>query len=71
MPGCSKRCTPWFGNWGCLTELYPAALDLVLDGRIALTPFIEKHPLNDINQVFEAAHAHKLTRRAILCPGLP
>lgn len=56
------------GNWGCLTELYPAALDLVLDGRIALTPFIEKHPLDEINQVFEAAHAHKLTRRAILCP---
>ena len=56
------------GNWGCLTELYPAALDLVLDKKIALTPFIEKHPLNEINQVFEAAHAHKLTRRAILCP---
>jgi 6-hydroxycyclohex-1-ene-1-carbonyl-CoA dehydrogenase len=58
------------GNWGCLTELYPAALDLVLDKKIALAPFIEKHPLNEINQVFEAAHAHKLTRRAILCPGL-
>ena len=56
------------GNWGCLTELYPAALDLVLDKKIALAPFIEKHPLNEINQVFEAAHAHKLTRRAILCP---
>ena len=56
------------GNWGCLTELYPAALDLVLDGRIALAPFIEKHPLDDINQVFAAAHEHKLTRRAILVP---
>lgn len=57
------------GNWGCLTELYPAALDLVLDGKIALTPFIEKHPLDDINQVFAAAHEHKLTRRAILVPN--
>lgn len=57
------------GNWGCLTELYPAALDLVLDGKIALAPFIEKHPLNDINQVFAAAHEHKLTRRAILVPN--
>jgi 6-hydroxycyclohex-1-ene-1-carbonyl-CoA dehydrogenase len=56
------------GNWGCLTELYPAALDLVLDKKIALAPFIEKHPLDEINQVFEAAHAHKLTRRAILVP---
>ena len=58
------------GNWGCLTELYPATLDLVLDGKIALAPFIEKHALNNINEVFEAAHAHKLTRRAILVPGL-
>lgn len=56
------------GNWGCLTELYPAALDLVLDKKIALAPFIEKHPLEKINEVFESAHAHKLTRRAILVP---
>ena len=56
------------GNWGCLTELYPAALDLVLDKRIALAPFIEKHPLDRISEVFAAAHDHKLTRRAILVP---
>lgn len=57
------------GNWGCLTELYPAALDMVLDGKISLTPFIEKHPLDEINEVFTAAHAHQLTRRAILVPN--
>jgi 6-hydroxycyclohex-1-ene-1-carbonyl-CoA dehydrogenase len=56
------------GNWGCLTELYPEALDLVLSKRIALAPFVERHPLSEINQVFAAAHAHKLTRRAILVP---
>lgn len=56
------------GNWGCLTELYPAALDLVLDQKIALAPFVERHPLEEINEVFDAAHAHKLTRRAILVP---
>jgi 6-hydroxycyclohex-1-ene-1-carbonyl-CoA dehydrogenase len=56
------------GNWGCLTELYPAALDLVLDRKIELAPFIERHPLSTINEVFEAAHAHKLTRRAIMVP---
>ncbi len=56
------------GNWGCLTELYPAALDLVLDGKIALAPFVERHPLEEINKVFADAHAHKLTRRAILVP---
>lgn len=57
------------GNWGCLTELYPAALDLVLEKKIALAPFVEKHPLDTINAVFAEAHAHRLTRRAILVPG--
>ena len=57
------------GNWGCLTELYPAALDLVLDGKIALAPFVERHPLASINKVFAEAHAHKLSRRAILVPN--
>jgi 6-hydroxycyclohex-1-ene-1-carbonyl-CoA dehydrogenase len=57
------------GNWGCRTELYPRALDLVLDGKISLAPFVERHPLDRINEVFAAAHARLLTRRAILVPG--
>lgn len=57
------------GNWGCLAELYPAALDLVLNGKIALAPFITKHPMDDINQVYIDAHAHKFSGRAILVPG--
>ncbi len=56
------------GNWGCPPELYPAALALVLDGKIDLADFVERHPLDDINAVFEQAHAHKLTRRAVLVP---
>jgi 6-hydroxycyclohex-1-ene-1-carbonyl-CoA dehydrogenase len=56
------------GNWGCPPELYPAALDLVLDGKINLAAFVEQHPLDDINQVFEQVHSHKLARRAILVP---
>lgn len=56
------------GNWGCLPEHYPAALDLVLDGRIDLASFVERHPLGQINEVFAAAHAHQLGRRAILTP---
>ncbi len=56
------------GNWGCPPELYPGAIDLVLDGRIALAPFVELRPLADINAVFAEARAHKLTRRAILVP---
>ena len=33
------------------------------------TPFVEKHPLSEINQVFEAAHAGALKRRAVLVPA--
>ncbi len=56
------------GNWGCAPELYPKALELVLNGRVKVTPFIEKHPLDEINQVFEAVHAGTLKRRAVLVP---
>ena len=57
------------GNWGCPPELYPEALDLVINGRIKVAPFVEKHPLSDINQVFEAAHHGALKRRAVLVPN--
>jgi 6-hydroxycyclohex-1-ene-1-carbonyl-CoA dehydrogenase len=57
------------GNWGCPPELYPGALELVLDGKVKVGPFVERHPLDDINRVFEAAHAHELTRRAVLVPN--
>ena len=56
------------GNWGCPPELYPDALELVLEGKVALGPFIEKHPLDEINQVIETAHHHQLRQRAILVP---
>lgn len=58
------------GNWGCPPDLYPAALELVMDGRIKVGQFVEKHPLREINQVFEAAHAGLLKRRAVLVPEL-
>jgi 6-hydroxycyclohex-1-ene-1-carbonyl-CoA dehydrogenase len=57
------------GNWGCPPELYPDALELVLNGRVKVTTFIEKHPLSEINQVFEAVHAGALKRRAVLVPA--
>jgi 6-hydroxycyclohex-1-ene-1-carbonyl-CoA dehydrogenase len=56
------------GNWGCPPERYAAALDLVLDGRVALKPFVEPHPLADINRVFAAVHDHEITRRVVLVP---
>ncbi len=57
------------GNWGCVPELYGPAVDMVLDGRVKLAPFVEQHPLDSINDIFEAAHAHKLTKRAVLVPS--
>ena len=57
------------GNWGCPPHLYPDALELVLDGRVKVAPFVERHPMDEINDVFEAVHAGKLGRRAVLVPG--
>ena len=57
------------GNWGCPPELYPAALDLVLDGKVKVAPFVERFPLASINQVLHDVHDRKITRRAILCPA--
>jgi 6-hydroxycyclohex-1-ene-1-carbonyl-CoA dehydrogenase len=57
------------GNWGCPPEFYPAALDLVLDGKVALKPFVETHPLDDINGVFAAVHSHTIKKRAVLVPA--
>jgi 6-hydroxycyclohex-1-ene-1-carbonyl-CoA dehydrogenase len=56
------------GNWGCPPELYPTALDMVLTGRVKVTPFVEKHPLDEINRIFEAVHHGELKRRAVLVP---
>ena len=56
------------GNWGCAPEHYPEALRLVLEGKIVMTPFIQRHSLDDINRVFQAVHTHELTERAILVP---
>ncbi len=56
------------GNWGCPPEQYPAALGLVLEGKVKVKPFVEPLPLKDINRVFEAVHHHELSRRAVLVP---
>ena len=56
------------GNWGCPPEHYPAALDLVLDGKVQIAPFVETHPLQEINAVFEAVHRHEIRKRVVLVP---
>jgi len=56
------------GNWGCPPEHYPAALELVLDGHVQVKPFVESHPLDDVNRVLAAVHNHEIRRRAVLVP---
>ncbi|GMR17541.1 MAG: alcohol dehydrogenase catalytic domain-containing protein [Gammaproteobacteria bacterium] len=56
------------GNWGCLPEHYPDAAELVLSGKVSMLPFVERHPLSSINEIFASAHAGELRKRAILVP---
>jgi 6-hydroxycyclohex-1-ene-1-carbonyl-CoA dehydrogenase len=56
------------GNWGCPPEYYPAALDLVLDGKVQIAPFVETRALDDINPIFEAVHRREISRRVVLIP---
>lgn len=57
------------GSWGCAPRLYRDALALVLDGRVQVGRFIEKHPLEDVNRVFAAVHSGEIRRRAVLVPA--
>src|SRR5664279_5659227 len=56
------------GNWGCPPELYPAALDLMLDGKVSIKPFVEARPLDTINEVFAAVHHKDIKERVVLTP---
>jgi 6-hydroxycyclohex-1-ene-1-carbonyl-CoA dehydrogenase len=54
------------GNWGCPPDQYPAALDLVLAGKIAIAPFVEYHPLSEAPAVLEGVAKHLFRRRIVL-----
>lgn len=56
------------GNWGCLPEHYPAVVDLALQGRIAIDPFITRRPMSEINEVFEQLHKGSSRGRIVLIP---
>jgi len=56
------------GNWGCPPEQYPAALTLVLEGKVTLAPYVEEHSLDEAPEVLEAVHQRAIRRRAILVP---
>jgi len=56
------------GVWGCLPSDYPKVLQLCLDGKIVLDPFVETRPMSQIAQVFDEAHHGKLKKRVVLTP---
>lgn len=56
------------GNWGCLPELYPELLELVLAGKVEVSEHVVLEPLENINEVFEAVHAGQRARRVVLVP---
>ncbi len=57
-----------FGNWGCVPELYPAALDLIRKEKVQLLPFVEQRPLSTMNETFDEVHRGAAGRRVVLCP---
>lgn len=56
------------GNWGCDADLYPEIVEKVISKQINIEPFVEQHPLDEINNVIDKARAHQLTKRAVLVP---
>ncbi len=56
------------GTWGCAPERYPELLKLVLDGRVAVEPFVEAFPMSRINDVFARLRRHELQKRPVLIP---
>lgn len=56
------------GTWGCLPKYYPKVLELVLNKTVKIRPFTETRLMSKIEEVFEAAHARRLTKRVVLTP---
>jgi 6-hydroxycyclohex-1-ene-1-carbonyl-CoA dehydrogenase len=56
------------GNWGCIPKYYGPVIDLILDGKMDLKPFVKTYPLSSINEVFELAHNRKISQRPIMVP---
>jgi 6-hydroxycyclohex-1-ene-1-carbonyl-CoA dehydrogenase len=56
------------GNWGCLPKYYPAVVDLVLSGKVALEPFLERRPMSRVNETFADLREHRVSKRVVLVP---
>jgi len=56
------------GTWGCLPKYYPEVLQMVLEGKIKVEPFVELRPMSQIEQAFKESHSGKLIKRVVLTP---
>jgi 6-hydroxycyclohex-1-ene-1-carbonyl-CoA dehydrogenase len=56
------------GTWGCPPEAYPAVLEMIADGRVALKPFVEYAPMSRLNDLLDGLARHRLERRMVLDP---
>jgi 6-hydroxycyclohex-1-ene-1-carbonyl-CoA dehydrogenase len=56
------------GTWGCLPDHYPAVVELVLSGAVDVKLLSERHPMSQINALFNALHAGSLKKRPVLIP---
>jgi 6-hydroxycyclohex-1-ene-1-carbonyl-CoA dehydrogenase len=56
------------GSWGCLPKYYPKVLQMVLEGKVQIEPFIETRPMSQIKPAFDEAHTTGLMKRIVLTP---
>jgi 6-hydroxycyclohex-1-ene-1-carbonyl-CoA dehydrogenase len=56
------------GNWGCAPERYPAALDLVLSGRVAVRPFVVRRPMTRVREALDEIRTKRVKQRVVLVP---
>ncbi|MBI2571639.1 MAG: 6-hydroxycyclohex-1-ene-1-carbonyl-CoA dehydrogenase [Candidatus Schekmanbacteria bacterium] len=58
-----------YGNWGCDPGLYPAVLDLVLSGRVAVAPHVRGFALDRCADVLHSAQRGEILERPVLIPS--
>jgi len=56
------------GNWGSDPAIYPEAVQLCLDGRVQVAPFVKELPLKDGIGLLERLHHEGSLERPILVP---
>ena len=56
------------GTWGCDPALYPELVQMVLDGKLDLTPWTELRPLKQLPETLDDVRSHKVSRRVVHTP---